>query len=1314
VLLLADLKHLTADELGLALRAADPAAFLMEPRVLRRVIRADRQIYDPLVLTPRVEGYMISRSRLLDCADPLEVGLFTADDLPQEVLLFARPKDTWFLEISVDQALLVFWRRLFGLRIQTALQGEVRRGRLELKGVRERIATIGQAEFDEIRGVLGGDRLLIPPVEDVAVYIAFAARFLELHHFAPWLLPMAFPGLRDLDAVEHLLRRDVDHVAIHRATRLPNAPEGPFVPTHGHAAHYVGDEFDAIVSKQDLEEAADGPSHAVPLRASESESTAAKPAAPASTLERRAERARRRAQYAQAAVIQMSADLADHALEGRSNGRAQSESPWRGSRAWDDVNRLVQHLRPAIGLSVEDIDDWADALMPVVHRAAEVNERYSPEYLLLGDLQQLVRDFEQRISQIDLLEWILWRGRLPLWRDVPQQRPILITQDLESASRRLPALRLEDRERNRLAELLQTATRSAEHHVRDALRPSVMDAFRVVGFKPRNLPEEVAYHKLVSELLDQLVERGYLSFTQIRDAVGRNDLKISDLDHWTQFWTGDRLLKLDRELAIHLDGVYRRAEVYLRLQHSLSSLAFGTPSGRFFMRYAFLPFGGGVAILGFIDYLTYKLGKWFGAGHHDDHAHSTDLAAHAGQSHDSDSEAHDVAAATTEPVPESAAAPETAEVASTEPPSADETAVVDNPMSLTAGEYHEPQPLDVEEKIGDPSAPVFDAPADPDKLVAVAEQPEAASAMVEFAGGDHHATAWMTPLNVAIFGMAVIVLMNMPTVRQFCGSLLRGTLKLLWRSLIELPKELMSQAVFARFGDGEVLRAVMAVVARPLAVLLPIWFVAWLLGYEWTGSVVLFLAGFLLLAALLNNRPIRDLEERGSESLAVGWQRFSGATTAALVTGVLDFFKWISDRVEATIFNVENWLRLRSGDSAVAVIVKPVVGVFWAVITYVLRFIWVVLGEPQVNPIKHFPVVTVSHKLLFPVLLAIAASLYDEANPSWNVIVGWGFFFTQLLLPGAMGFLIWELKENWRLYESNRSPSLKPSPVGHHGETVVRLLRPGFHSGTVPKLFSKIRRAAENSFTTGDLRPARMHQSKLHEVEHAVAEFVDRELNELLIASRQWPLQSPRIEDIELSTNRIRIGLLAPKDVDDSRTLWLHFEEQSGWLVANIEDRGWLDSLDEGLQNVFAAALAGWYKRAGVHLVREQIEAHIQAAPTRYDIGDRGLIIWPSGDYDAEVIYDLTKRWRIAPETRGVGPGTDYPVVAARQIVFTRTQLAWTDWVELWSKPIDTDAVHRLLDGVRILPDAASPEDGRRPNDSLGRRAPMASVDHDR
>src|SRR5690606_34047042 len=98
--------------------------------------------------------------------------------------------------------------------------------------------------------------------------------------------------------------------------------------------------------------------------------------------------------------------------------------------------------------------------------------------------------------------------------------------------------------------------------------------------------------------------------------------------------------------------------------------------------------------------------------------------------------------------------------------------------------------------------------------------------------------------------------------------------------------------------------------------------------------------------------------------------------------------------------------------------------------------------------------------------------------------------FTIIMLPGLAGFLVWELKENWRVYKATRAKTLQPVIIGHHGETMSRLLRPGFHSGTIPKLHTRLRRAAWRK----DTRELGKARDGLHHVEHALLRFTQRQL----------------------------------------------------------------------------------------------------------------------------------------------------------------------------------------------------------------------------
>src|SRR5205823_14448072 len=102
---------------------------------------------------------------------------------------------------------------------------------------------------------------------------------------------------------------------------------------------------------------------------------------------------------------------------------------------------------------------------------------------------------------------------------------------------------------------------------------------------------------------------------------------------------------------------------------------------------------------------------------------------------------------------------------------------------------------------------------------------------------------------------------------------------------------------------------------------------------------------------------------------------------------------------------------------------------------------------------------------------------------------------------------------------------LRPVMVGHHGETLLQLLRPGFHSGTVPRLFRQLRRVERQAMVTGQWRTARWYRQQLQQVEDAVRLFVDREFLQLLQLTRSWKGQPLQAGKIELATNLIRLDL---------------------------------------------------------------------------------------------------------------------------------------------------------------------------------------------
>src|SRR5262249_18457893 len=154
------------------------------------------------------------------------------------------------------------------------------------------------------------------------------------------------------------------------------------------------------------------------------------------------------------------------------------------------------------------------------------------------------------------------------------QRIVRITKHLTNAAQRLTSARLSDTDRQHLAKLLQTAQDRSEERLRERFRPVLTDAFDDVGLRPGNPPERTAFHKMIEELLDRVTEYGFLTFSDLRDAVSRNNLKVPDLADPQEFARGDPLLRLNRRLASLMDGVYRPGEFYLRWLSRLTSLLF--------------------------------------------------------------------------------------------------------------------------------------------------------------------------------------------------------------------------------------------------------------------------------------------------------------------------------------------------------------------------------------------------------------------------------------------------------------------------------------------------------------------------------------------------------------------------------------------------------------------------------------------------------------------------------------------------------------------------------------------------------------------
>lgn len=545
----------------------------------------------------------------------------------------------------------------------------------------------------------------------------------------------------------------------------------------------------------------------------------------------------------------------------------------------------------------------------------------------------------------------------------------------------------------------------------------------------------------------------------------------------------------------------------------------------------------------------------------------------------------------------------------------------------------------------------------------------------------HRKLELISPLAVLAMGAFLLALVNAASFRAA-----------LWRSLktsYRLAREVLVDPVVAVFRSElvqKILRSrwfstVSRFFFKPLVLTAAIYFfLPFELFSTWT-SVNIATAVFLTLNLLINSRFGRTAEEVLADWIVQGWHRFGLRILTGLFWAVMDLFKGILENIERLLYTVDEWLRFRTGETSLSFAVKAVLGVVWFLLTYVIRFCITLLIEPQVNPIKHFPVVTVSHKLLLPFIPAFGSvlALTMEKGLAYTVATA---IITSI--PGIFGFLVWELKENWRLYAANRPDRLVPVPIGHHGETMARLLKPGFHSGTLPKRFAKVRRAERRARASGNWRAVRRHLHVLQHLELAVRRYVQRELIALLEEIRGWQATPLEIQTVRLASNRVRVALACPPL--GSTPLEIAFEVESGWLLASVVQPGWLEQIPPPARLVLANVLAGLYQTAGADLVRQQIEALLPFPGTVYRMYERGLVVSPSPACHDEIHYTLDDS-QAAGSTSGGNAGLfPLPALTRSDLLLSSVPISWPRWIEACNDPLDSENAPQPLIPMQILP----------------------------
>jgi len=1210
------------DELRRALTQADPSAFLVEPRVIRRVIRERFSFAQLSSSIPHVESQIVPAEDVRQLVHPDELGLRTFSDLPEVCVLICEPDEGELDHWPMQELLQQVWRRLFHAQIDRELL-DLLRSRLQRADVQERIAKIGQVEFDEAHFVLRNELRLVDPESRIEAWREFVALYLEMKYFEPDLLPVWFPSIAGQPRVDTQLERDIDPAEVLRRTQLYGATRPDLTP------HVARDETRLINTRRDW-------SLGVGIVPSDR--------AYLKQLRRR-DRVNERGNTVAAIVCAIKAVQRATSDDKRTSAQEKARS---------DVRYLVERLRRAIDFPAEDTEAWLTSLWELATNS--VHGFWNSEKRLLYDLQKVCLDHERVTYKVDIVTWVLSRGRRPLRRPLKSLREVMMAKHLASSAARLVNVRLSGVERDRLTGLLEQAASLAKEQMRQRIRPVLQQTLHEVHLEPASVPEQVAFDKLTEDSLDCIADRGYLTMGYLRDTISKNDLKLPDLKRLHELWRGDHLLRADERLDLALDGVYRRGEFYLRWLQITSSIFFGTPFGRFTTLFVVIPFGGALVIVEGVKHILHLFHR---------KPVEAEQAAVMEDVSGADAELtpviHDDGSSNLSNAQSGGVALE-GEAAALE--MANRTAAIDGSDSLKESSAIVTERLDTASE--SPSA-LFEYPAEERETREIIEViREADDAVEQIVTNTLETVSWVLVIGFLLMGLIHVVEFR----RRFFQWMQKG-----WRLtraiVIDVPLKVIRLPFIQKIlRDRAVVKFRRYVLTPSFVAIIATRFLPWLvsghsLSWWWVGTIA------ILFSLAFNSRLGQDAQELSAEWIGNTWYKLRARVVMAVIDWIIDVFRVILNSVERVLYAVDEWLRFHSDESWLSIVVKGVLGLIWSFVSFLIRIYVNLLIEPTLHPVKHFPVVTVAHKIFFPFIKQISDWMFNLFVPymgKWlaGVVTGFNIFF----LPGIFGFVVWELKENWRLYQANRQQDLTAVPVGSHGETVARLLRPGFHSGTLPKLYRRLRRLEHQSASFRRFSARRAGREQLEHVETAIRSFVERDLIRLLELCPVWQHAGLQCGHIHAASNSFAV------DIDctqlGEQPVRLLFQEQSGWVAASIPETGWLRFASADQIRSFQSAVEGFYRKCGIDLVREQLESTF-VSNHPYDINAEGLAIWPKGVFSNEIQVDLNRKGVIRPVPASEAAAAGITSMDREIVVFADSEMLWQEWEALWT-PTTTSA----------------------------------------
>lgn len=1034
--------------------------FLFHPRAWERLIQRHLDETGEAQPVPPLEYFLMPRAAFLtglEDENPEALSVIEGIDLPELVILLTMPSAQERSKIPANALLQRYWAK----RVESEgardweLQRRQRHDREDFgaEGLR---SLVGPIAFQELRTVLTGDKQILPTANDEELCRHFVGLVARMRLFSPGQRPFWFPAVADWEGLDDwMCRGGLSLDDLERRGRVLDGPPYQHPPPVGLAALAHSEDPDwqarpptgcplvpyAPPSSSEPDEAFDN------RQSFEAEATnttglnethssiagwldALRSPRLSATREpmtnrempgvRWVERAQmfwsfvqfyvwqtliqvrglsgRVQRYARNARVERVRWAVYQALRSAENCRyaeslayllladrhqqALGHTPEAATRRAASAARCalsrrvrlaLQPLLPGTGGDGQALENCIAALAD-----ANVPGHVAPRRRILDLAQQAIDDADTAFVQFRWWRAIRSLGRQPLRAELPFQGRLRALRALRMMHVRWRRLPWSPDDLEAIRRLMGQELEIAEGTLRVEMGPALEAALDEVGFTAQTPRERVAFAKIRDELLDLLIERGRLTFIDLRDVIARNELRLPD-PTIRQMLFGDRLNQLDGQLARVLPGIYQRGEFYIRGLQQLSAPLFGSSAGRWLTRYMILPFG--IAFLG-LEGLNHLL-HWV--------LHLT----HAAWSFE-----------------------------------------LFTPIAFLC--------LGV-------------------VLNLAFYTNDGRSTLRRLGSGLYHVfkfalfTVWHAPL-------------NWPWVRALART--AAARKLL------------------RFG------IVPMTIGGVLA--LPVWALVAFSDLDWTVPWLETLGLMLASGNLLRNTHVgKHTLDSVVYNLDLFWSQVRTTLFVGLIRSVLDLFDRMLQLLDAGLQYLGDLVRFRGGETLGRRFLKILLAPLWNVISFFVRLYVTVLVEPQVNPIKHFPVVTVAHKLILPLLPTITLFFLAFLDPFLpRVITVPLVAVTIFLLPGLFGFLVWELKENWRLYRANAHPEIAPAVIGHHGETMRGMLHRGFHSGTVPKAYARLRHLLDQWLNDGHAVQSALHraQGRVDEALQAIVRFTDREL----------------------------------------------------------------------------------------------------------------------------------------------------------------------------------------------------------------------------